>query len=98
MFSLHVRRLQTWRRAAASLAPGFRPKVDSQGNLPVSLELFPDLVRMIHEHPVVKGGGEGERRRTGKEKELLEAHCDAGDDGGGERSGGDIQEAEGSGD
>lgn len=98
MFSLRVKRLQTWRHAAASLAPGFRPKEDSQGSLPASQELFPDSVRMNHEHPAVKGGGEGGRKRRRREKELTEAQCDAGDDGGGERSGGDIQEAEGSGD
>lgn len=98
MFSLHVKRLQTWRRAAASSAPGFHPKEDSRGNLPVSQELFPDSVRMIHEHPVVKGEGEGERRRKRKEKALTEAQSDAGDDGGDEWTGGDIQEAEGSGD
>ncbi len=64
-------------------------------------ELFPDLVRQNCGHPMVEGGGEGERmrKRRRKEKEPMEAQGDAGgDDGGGERTGGDIQEAEGSGD
>lgn len=57
-------------------------------------ELFPDLVRQNCGHPVVGGEDEGERRRKRrrKEKELMEAQGD-----GDERTGGDIQEAEGSG-
>lgn len=60
-------------------------------------EPFPDLVRQNCWHPVVEGGDEGERRRR-KEKELMEAQVDAGgDEGGAERTGGDIREAVGSG-
>lgn len=96
MPSLHVKHLQTWRHDAANPAPGFHPKEDSRGNLPVTQELFPDLVRQSCVPPMVEGGGEGERRR--KEKESMEAQGDAGGDdgGGGERIGGDIQEVEGS--
>lgn len=59
-------------------------------------ERFPDLVRQNCGHPVVEGEDEGERRRKRrrKVKELMEAQGDAGGD---ERTGGDIQEAEGSG-
>lgn len=101
MPSLHVRHLQTWHHAAANPAPGFHPEEDSRGNLPVTQELFPDLVRRNCGHPTVEGGGEGERRRKRrrKEKEQTEAQSDAGgDDGGGERTGEDTQEAEESGD
>lgn len=96
---LRVKHLQTWRHAAANPAPGFHPTEDSRGNLPAIRALFPDLGRQNRGHPAAEGGGEGERRR--KEKEPTEAWGDAGDGddgGGGGRTGGDIQEAEGSGD
>lgn len=79
---------------AVNQAPGIHPKEGSQGNLPVTQPLFQDFVRKSHGplHPEVAGEGEGGRRRM--EREQREAQCDAGDG----KRGGDILEAEGSGD
>lgn len=43
--------------------------MDSQGNLLEVQELFPDLVKLNHEHPMVEGEGEGEKKRKRKRKE-----------------------------
>lgn len=58
---------------------------------------FPDLVRLNHGHPAVEGGGEDDRKKTRRMgREQREVQGAAGDDG--EKPGGDIREAEGSGD
>lgn len=46
--------------------------MDSQGNLLEVQELFPDLVKLNHEHPMVEGEGEGEKKRKRKEREQME--------------------------